>query len=97
MCTVSMVGDTYADRWRYIRTVPPFTETGTSTTLVLPSPITREEFDALKAEVEEMRELLIAAKRIDELTGQPDCEMEEKVAVLRRVAELVGVDLEGIL
>ncbi|VDM10415.1 unnamed protein product [Wuchereria bancrofti] len=57
---------------------------------------TKQEFEQLKKEVEDMKKLLIRAKEYDEKTGQPDCEMEEKVALLKKVAELVGVDLSEI-
>jgi hypothetical protein len=63
----------------------------------LSSPPTREEFDALKREVEFMKGLLIRAKIYDEETNQRDCETEEKMALVRRIAELVGVDLNDIL
>jgi hypothetical protein len=94
MCTVSMIGDHYSDRW-----TPPNRQVWpvTLAPVITVNPVTRDEFDALKAEVLEMKELLRAAKRIDELTGQEDCEMEEKLVILRKVAELVGVDLEDVL
>lgn len=57
---------------------------------------TRAEFASLKREVEELKKLLQAAKAFDEATGQPDCEMEEKVEIVKKVAELVGVDLGDI-
>lgn len=60
------------------------------------SPVSPEDFAALKREVEELRELLKAAKRFDEATDQPDCELDEKVAFLRTVAEFVGVDLDEV-
>lgn len=86
MCVVSMVGDHYSDRFNSqpYQFWQHYCE------------VKREEFDALKAEVEEMKELLIAAKKIDEVTGQPDCEMEEKIELLKKVAEAVGVDLEEV-
>lgn len=59
-------------------------------------PISVEDFEALKAEVEALKELLKAAKIYDEATGQTDCESPDKVAFLRMVAEFVGVDLEEI-
>lgn len=92
MCVTSFVGDYYADRWRWVPNSVP--------SPILPDmwgPITRAEFDDLKREVAEMLELMKAAKRIDELTGQPDCEMEDKITVLRQVAKLVGVDLADVL
>ena len=36
------------------------------------------------------------AKEIDRVTGQPDCEMDEKVAIIKRFAEVVGVDLSEV-
>lgn len=76
MCTVSMVMDHYRDKWYD----PPPTDYGVSAPnlIVWPvgQPITREEFDALKRDVLEMRELLKRAKKYDEDNGEPDCEME---------------------
>lgn len=60
------------------------------------SEISREDFDALKREVEALRELLLAAKEYDEATGQSDCEMEEKIEFIRQVAEFVGVDVDEV-
>ena len=57
---------------------------------------TREEFDKLKKEVEELKELLKAAKKFDENTGQPHCENDEKVELIKRIANLVGVDMKGV-
>lgn len=89
MCVVSMVGDAYHDRWRG----QPFTSTPDAWL----GWVTRAEFDALKREVEQMKELLKRAKKYDEDNGEPDCEIAEKVALLRKVAELVGVDLSDVL
>lgn len=56
----------------------------------------KKEVAALKKDVERMKKELEAAKKQDEAEGNPDCEMEEKVALLKKVAELVGVDLSDI-
>ena len=58
--------------------------------------INHEELIALRKEVQEMKELLIKAKLYDEATNQPHCEQEEKVALLKKIAELVGVDLSEV-
>lgn len=95
MCVVSMIGDHYSDKWKdkWNNPLNPF----------MPTPlkpftgfVSKEEFDALKKEVQEMKELLERAVEYDKRTNQPHCEMEEKVALLKKVAEAVGVDLSEI-
>lgn len=69
--------------------------------------ITREEFEklkieheekikTLKAEVEALKELLKAAKIYDEKTGQPDCEVDEKVNLIKKIAELLDVNMDDV-
>ena len=60
------------------------------------SVVSRVEFDELKRDVEELKLLVKRAKEYDERNGEPDCEMNEKVELVRKVAELVGVDLEDL-
>ena len=93
MCVVSMVGDFYSEKFKQPdwRTIFPITTGELPTTGV-----SRDEFEKLKKEVEEMRELLKRARDYDSRTNQPDCEMEDKVAILKKVAKLVGVDLSDI-
>lgn len=57
-------------------------------------PPSRAEFDALKKDIEELKKLITAAKKFDEATDQPHCEHAEKVALLKRLAALVGVELD---
>ena len=89
MCTVSTVGD----YWKNTLPQQPYYQAiyggGTPEN-------TRHEFDALRRDVTELKELLTAAKKYDEATGQPDCETDEKVELIRRVAKLVGVDMKEI-
>lgn len=96
MCAVSMVGDYFKDKW-----IPYFERnTFPSGPFISPLPVpsvSPDEFLALKREVEEMKELLKRAKVYDEEHGEPECEMEEKLKVLRAVAKAVGVDLEDVL
>ena len=66
----------------------------------LPSPLlnpSRLEFDNLKAEVEALKVLIKAAKKFDEITGQPDCEMEDKKKYLLDLAKFLNVDFKDIL
>jgi hypothetical protein len=88
MCVVSNIGDYAKDN---IPLQHPWVITTTTG-----AEVSRSEFEALKAEMLELKELLKAAKKFDEATGQPDCELDEKVAMLKKFAELVGVDLSEI-
>lgn len=101
MCTVSNIGSgwggTFPGRYPWIQPYVP-----TAPAPVMPIPVSipgvsKDEFDRLKREVEELRKLLAVAKEFDKATGQPDCEMDEKIALLKRVAEYVGVDLGDVL
>lgn len=105
MCVYSMVADHFNDRWKgYIQQSNPGLGTGTITFPDLSkgmtptiTQISREEFDKLKSEVELLKGLLIRAKKYDIDNNEPDCEMVEKVDMLKRIAELVGVDLKEVL
>lgn len=90
MCVVSMVGDHYADKWEPFKKVPNFPT-------FLEQQVTRAEFEQIKRDVEELKLLLIRAKKYDEETGQPDCEIDEKMDLLRKVADAVGIDLDEVI
>jgi len=97
MCVVSMIGDHFHDKWKDNQLVnpnpfQPITTTGTYTFDL----VTRSEFEALKKEVLEMKELLKRAVEYDKNNNQPHCEMDEKVALLKKVAELVGISLDDV-
>lgn len=98
MCVVSMVGDHYADKWRNIMQPQfPHVPQTPQQQFIIHTPISREEFDALKRDVEEMKALLKRAKEYDERNNEPECEIEEKMDLLRKVAKAVGVDLDDVL
>lgn len=91
MCAISAMGH------EFNRTFPDRYPTVYPTPGVQPRPpVDRAEFEALRREMEELRKLLTAAKAFDKATGQPDCETDEKVALIKRLAELVGVDLGDV-
>jgi hypothetical protein len=98
MCAMSQVGDyTSKEFEKWIYKPQPYTPNVTAPIVINPpSPITRAEFDALKEKVEHMITLLEAAKIYDEKTGQPHCEVDEKVEVIKKIAEYFGVDLRGV-
>lgn len=108
MCTVSIIAHDWYGRhpgWR--PQVPPYDfkpiPPNNAPNHPLPDlsklfvrPVTREEFDALKKELAELKELLKAAKKYDEATGQKDCEEAEKVAMFRRLAEIAGISMDDV-
>lgn len=99
MCIVSNIGDgwrdTFPERYPWMQ---PYVQPLPLTPIPVSIPgVSKEEFDRLKREVEELRKLLSAAKAFDAATGQPNCEVDEKVALIKRIAEYVGVDLRDVL
>jgi hypothetical protein len=96
MCAVSAVGDYYTRRLPetpYWPGIQPHLGQAVGGVLM---PVSRLEFDALKKDVEELKKLLLAAKKFDDETGQPDCEVESKVALIKKLADLVGVSMEEV-
>lgn len=98
MCTVSNVGD--LGRKIYEPWVQPSwpivpEEKVLPDIKIIPG-VTREEFDQLRRDMEDLREVLKAAQIVDEKLGLADCEMEEKVSFLKAVAKLLDVSLEEV-
>lgn len=96
MCVVSMVGQHYTDKWE--RLYAPYQQPINENTWekLLQIPPSKKEFDELKKEVEEMKLLLLRAKLYDEKNNEPECEIDEKVRILKAVAKLFDVDLSEI-
>lgn len=90
MCVVSMIGDHYSNKWG---NPPP----GLYTKPYVPADKEiLKQLAELKKEVLEMKELLKLAIEYDKRTNQPDCENEEKIKVLKDVADMVGVSLDDV-
>jgi hypothetical protein len=111
MCIVSAIADDFRKRWPTLPEDAGWPKPGvlpSTAPWVFPNPkktpfmtipketVSKEEFDKLKKELEELKKLIQAAKIFDENTGQKDCEMEEKIRFLRKAAELVGVDFDDV-
>lgn len=65
-----------------------------------PNYATRQELYELRAQFEReiaaLRELLPHVQKYDAETGQPDCESDEKLKLLRAIGEKLGVDVSGV-
>lgn len=85
-----MIGDHYREKWRDFETSQIYWPPANPA-------VTKAEFDALRREVEEMKALLKRAKTYDERNNEPNCEIEDKMDFLRKVAKLVGVDLDDVI
>lgn len=97
MCTLSNIGDYWGDSYRRRYPQPSIVQPWVVTDWSpVPSNISQEEFNKLKAEVEALRKLLEAAKEFDEATDQPNCEVDPKVALIKAVAEALGVDMSTV-
>lgn len=46
--------------------------------------------------MQELKKLLLAAKEYDKNTGQPDCHADDKVALIKKIAELAGVNMDEV-
>lgn len=113
MCVVSMIGDHYGEKWwpkESPYTIPiqplpddlpfpkkPFKQYDWDKIFNRPAEVSKKEFDALKKEVEELKELLKRAKKYDEANNEPNCEIEDKMKLLRKVAEAVGINLDEVI
>jgi len=102
MCVVSNIGDygggTIPPRYPWVYPhIQPWIDPSRTIGWPGDNQPTQEDFDALKKEVQALKKLLRAGKEFDEATGQADCENADKIAIIRKLAELVGVDLEDVL
>jgi hypothetical protein len=106
MCVVSAIGDDFGrtfpqrhPKW------PPFNPTYPdmvpgipidTSPYTLPPEVSKAEFDQVKRELEALKEALKAAKKLDDVTGAPDCEMDTKIAAIRALCQAFGITLEDV-
>jgi hypothetical protein len=98
MCVVSNVGDYYRDPggWPW-RPVDPFPYTPPTTPpdflKIWEQSVKDKEIEDLKKRVEALEELLKKAKQYDDEHGEPNCELDEKVETLKKLAKQLGVEI----
>ena len=93
MCVLSVVIDDQSRRWR---DQYPWVDTTSSGNVTITTGVSKEEFEKLKREVEALRKLVEAAREFDADTGQPDCESDDKIALLKKIADALGVDISFV-
>lgn len=106
MCSVSFITDHYKDKWT--APMPSYYPTGIGP--IPTSTVTKYEFEALRVLVEQnqklfeelkkefldVKELLKKAKVYDEVNGEPECEMADKVDFMRKMAGMLGVTIDDV-
>lgn len=75
----------------------PWIGTAIPTNPIIPPQVSKVEFDQLKKEVQNMKELLEKAIKYDEANNEPHYEIEEKMEFLRAIAKLVDIDLDDVI
>lgn len=92
MCVVSNMIDGFNERYRpYIQPVQPYTYPSTSKPFdpwwekVNTTPPTDTVPQLTPEELQAFRDMLKAGKTYDEVSGQPDCESDDKIAKLRSI------------
>lgn len=108
MCIVSNIGDGFYNDWKrrypYWPEVYPKKERVDITEIMKTlSPNKDKRVDELEKEIKDIKtqlELLIKllgiGKEYDEATGQKDCEVEEKVKLIKQLCELFNVDMKDV-
>lgn len=101
MCVYSMIMDHYTEKWgKYVPPEPPRTiplvpwDYPPYWPDVLPAPEAKPPISP--EEIEEFRELLRRAKAYDKNNNEPDCELESKKAILKELAEKLGVEIDFV-
>ncbi len=92
MCVVSMAGDYWKDRIYPNYPTTPGIPVGTYPFEYA----SKADLDKIRADLEALRELLIAAKKFDAAVGEPDCEHDDKVDLIKKLAKHLGVDMKEV-
>jgi hypothetical protein len=88
-----MIGDHFSDKWKTLPWIvpPPQPDDDYKIDLTI---ISKTEFDALKREVELLKELLNKALAYDKANNEPHCEKPEKIKLLKDIAKALGVEIK---
>ena len=100
MCVVSMTGDYFSDKWKNNPSINwPNVNNLPNSSMTYPQidpGVTKQEFEQLKKEVLEMKELLKRSIEYDKKNNEPHCEIAEKIITIKQIANLLGVDLNDL-
>ncbi len=101
MCIVSNVGDDWQRRrlpeiWPNTLPYPYERKDPVDISQYIRRPDLLKDVIELRKQIEEMRKELEAAREQDVAEGNADCEMEDKVAILKQIAKLFDIDLSKV-
>lgn len=104
MCVYSLVVDHFTDKWRpYVPAWPPEGTGGNgigvppNITIGITSPLTQAEIDQFRRDVAEFKILLERAREYDRRNNEPECESDEKLTILKKIAAALDIDLTEVL
>ena len=98
MCVTSAIGTTYYKDF-HDRYPPGWPwQPNPNTMPSVPQPSNDKYFqdrkiEELRKEVKALRDLLEHSQKFDKATGQPNCEVDEKVDFIKKLANFVDVDM----
>lgn len=92
MCVVSMVADHYDKKWGQ-----NFPSINNESANSLRINMLQGQLEQLRKEFEEFKELWKKAAEYDKQHNQPHCEQEEKLKILRKVAEVLDINIDDVL
>lgn len=104
MCLVSNIGDKWSkqDYWPAWPGAIPFPDRKESRPYsfrpidTYENIILKERYTQLKEQAEKMKRELEQAKAEDIKNNNPDCEMEDKVIILKKIAKMLDIDLSAV-
>lgn len=101
MCVVSNIGDNYQRNdgwpWRPVNPWPPLPEIDKAIPQdfrpIWEDAVKDKKIADLEDRIKALEELIRKGKEFDAATGQPDCELDEKYELLRKIAKEMGVEI----
>jgi hypothetical protein len=93
MCVVSAIGDYYR-RDTLPNIIPNYTPGTTGAQVVQFA--TKQDLIRIEQSLIELKSLLLQAIKYDKMMNEPHCEHEDKVRLIKELADAVGVDMTDV-
>lgn len=104
MCVMSMVSDYEIDKWR--QWASPVSPPNTTTPIVIQNGDPKKleiqienlnkNFEELRKDFLDFKKLILKAIDYDERNNEPECEVEDKVRLIKEIAGRLNIDVSDI-